>query len=909
MIKKNGLSKKVVPRKRLTPKRELARSENILVVANLYSYAAYSGRIKEEIQLESIKISAAKGRFVLISSDYKPKRLVLMEGSIPLFFTKFIRLEGEKAVQYIGKKSDKEFYVAECEFPSLLNQSLESLWSGQFIVEFESYGNISFGSGKVAKLPFGNYGNPDSITQSIDSVKLRIDLEGSVILQIEGWAFAAGQDSISVDLYFDDQKINSTLTNRLRPDVLEHYKINRPITPGFMLESRVDERPPRYVGIMVRGRDDGYAARFEFEKIPGAQSVIKTEETVFKSLTTPKNTTQINFQIYNQSAVRKKVYPLSIIIPTKLSTNNIYDLVKAIRQSSLEDEIIIIGHGVGKLDQEKLASVCDRYIQVEGKFNWSKFNNKGASVSTKEYLLFLNDDVLPISPNWRDDLNSSLLDSEVGVVGGRLIGKDLRIQHDGVSIYGLVTNHINLGATKLPASREGSSLDAVTGAFIATKKSFFNSLGGFDISLDVVGNDLDYCLKAGARDKKIVIAPNMLFFHAEGSSRANIFDNNFSKVLDLQLPLSGRMRALDKSRAIDVGEEPIVFFRKTALKVKSIAVVKVDHIGDFYSALPSIQMLRKKYPLSKISLICSPEVSVIAKSLKIFNDVLPVRIFNKESGRGYGNWNLPNTLLQKKFDVVLDLRKHQDAREIFEQLQGDRKFCFSSTTASKAPNLVTFIGHDEVKGADYIPSISDELCSFVSLVIQSIENYPEKIDMETIKLNFNKSPKSTVNKKKVAVFPLSGNEARVYPLTLYIEYAILEKLRNPSSEISFYLPIDQIGEYINLDSANLLKSKGIKLVGLSSSISVVEAIKRSTLVVTNNTGPMWIASELGVAAIAIFSGVVSRSHWLPKGVIQISRSVMCSPCYISHPDQCHRDMYCLKSIDPSYINLVSDESI
>jgi GT2 family glycosyltransferase len=70
----------------------------------------------------------------------------------------------------------------------------------------------------------------------------------------------------------------------------------------------------------------------------------------------------------------------------------------------------------------------------------------------------------------------------------------------------------------------------VTGACLATRKSVFHQLGGFDeLNLKIAFNDVDYCLKARAAGLSVIYTPFATLYHLESKSRG--LDDNFSKRL------------------------------------------------------------------------------------------------------------------------------------------------------------------------------------------------------------------------------------------------------------------------------------------------------------------------------------------------------------------------------------------
>ena len=65
-------------------------------------------------------------------------------------------------------------------------------------------------------------------------------------------------------------------------------------------------------------------------------------------------------------------------------------------------------------------------------FNWSYFNNRGAAVAAGEYLLFLNDDIEIMQPDWLDAMLEHVQRPEVAVVGPQLLYPDSKVQHAGM---------------------------------------------------------------------------------------------------------------------------------------------------------------------------------------------------------------------------------------------------------------------------------------------------------------------------------------------------------------------------------------------------------------------------------------------------------------------------------------------
>ena len=96
----------------------------------------------------------------------------------------------------------------------------------------------------------------------------------------------------------------------------------------------------------------------------------------------------------------------------------------------------------------------------------------------------------------------------------------------------------------------------------------------------------------------------------------------------------------------------------------------------------------------------------------------------------------------------------------------------------------------------------------------------------------------------------------------------------------------------------------VSLVGKSSLNDLPVLLATCALYVGNNSGPKHIAAGLGVPTIGIHSGVVDAVEWGPLGkrAIALQRNMFCSPCYWSKPEDCPRDLACLKQVEPSVVH-------
>ncbi len=171
-----------------------------------------------------------------------------------------------------------------------------------------------------------------------------------------------------------------------------------------------------------------------------------------------------------------------------------------------------------------------RVVQAPGPFDWVAINNDAATKARGDLLLFLNNDVEARSPGWLAEMVAHAERPDVGAVGARLLYPDGTIQNAGVAA-GLC-----FGAVHLLQGSKGSdpgylsiaaitrNVTAVTGACMLTRRDVFEEMGGFDASLPVAFNDIDYCLRLRERHLLVVYTPLAELVHHESKSRGHADD-------------------------------------------------------------------------------------------------------------------------------------------------------------------------------------------------------------------------------------------------------------------------------------------------------------------------------------------------------------------------------------------------
>lgn len=194
-------------------------------------------------------------------------------------------------------------------------------------------------------------------------------------------------------------------------------------------------------------------------------------------------------------------------------------------------EVVIVSNGTrNPYALQTLADLARedrvRVLPMDEPFNFSRLCNAGARATRAGGpLLFLNDDIAPISEYWLEALRARLETPDTGAVGPLLLYPDERVQHAGMYLQPAAegAGHYLRGA-RLPdcdplgLADSAREVTCLTGAALLTRRSVFENLGGFDEDFAVAFQDVDYCLRVRDRGLRNLFEPRAVLLHMESAS-------------------------------------------------------------------------------------------------------------------------------------------------------------------------------------------------------------------------------------------------------------------------------------------------------------------------------------------------------------------------------------------------------
>lgn len=155
-------------------------------------------------------------------------------------------------------------------------------------------------------------------------------------------------------------------------------------------------------------------------------------------------------------------------------------------------------------------------------FNYSRLHNVIVEKLSQEIMIFLNNDIEVITPDWMEAMLEHLLRDGVAAVGCQLLRRNRRIQHAGLtfkpSAWACARNITD--DEKFDFYKMQREVAGVTAACMMIRRSAFRQIGGFnEIDFPIGFSDADLCLRLRQAGWKIIYTPFARLYHDESATR------------------------------------------------------------------------------------------------------------------------------------------------------------------------------------------------------------------------------------------------------------------------------------------------------------------------------------------------------------------------------------------------------
>ena len=328
------------------------------------------------------------------------------------------------------------------------------------------------------------------------------------------------------------------------------------------------------------------------------------------------------------------------------------------------------------------------------------------------------------------------------------------------------------------------------------------------------------------------------------------------------------------------------------LNFKRILIVRTDRIGDVILSTPVIKALRDNYPHAYIAMMVSPYAKDIVEGNPYLDQVI---IYDKEGK--HKSWprsiKFSQRLKKKKFDLAVILHPINRVHLIIFFAGIPRRIGYNKKIGFL---LTDKIKHTKQLGQKHELEYNLDLIRHLGIEAED-KNLFMPIRLESEKWADALFKQEGIKEKDLllTIHPGASCPSKIWPNDRFAEVAdkLIEKYGFKALIVAGPKDIALAKSLIKH-----MHHAAIDLSGKTSVSQLASLLKRSRLFISNDSGPVHIASAVGVPVVSIFGRTqkgLSPKRWGPVGIKNkvLHKEVGCIEC-LAH--NCIKEFACLKAI-------------
>ena len=269
-------------------------------------------------------------------------------------------------------------------------------------------------------------------------------------------------------------------------------------------------------------------------------------------------------------------------------------------------------------------------------------------------------------------------------------------------------------------------------------------------------------------------------------------------------------------------------------KIKNILAIRNDRFGEFLLNIPAMRALKERYPQARLSLAVNQGVCELAGAVECIDEAVA--------------WDeIKKSLKKRKFDLCVILNPTKEAHWA----------CFRA-------GIPVRVGYDRKWGFLLTHKLKDTkhqgMRHEVDYNLELVALIGAKTLDKTIRIKVNDNLfKEFIGQKVVAIHPFTSDPVKQWPVERFRELA-----RRIVREMEVKVMLVGRAEDQNIEAGNGI----INMVNKTSLVELAALLKRCSLLVSCDSGPVHLAVSVGTPVVVLFRNDLpgkSAQRWGPWG--------------------------------------------
>lgn len=335
-----------------------------------------------------------------------------------------------------------------------------------------------------------------------------------------------------------------------------------------------------------------------------------------------------------------------------------------------------------------------------------------------------------------------------------------------------------------------------------------------------------------------------------------------------------------------------------AEKIKKILITRADRIGDLVLSTAVFPELRKKFPSAHIAALTFRENEALLQGNPFLDEVI---LYDKKGPEKYwlGNFWFAQKIKKKNFDVVVHLhatnRMHIVAwlAKIPVRIGWDRRAAWALTQVFKDTKSEG-VKHEAEYNFELLKPLGIEAPAKLETYFPLTRVAEDKTRAILTSLNIKS------DKPLIVLAPGASCPSKRWPAERFGMVADLIAVKH---DVDFVAVGTRVDHVLVQKIKQAARTPVTDLTGRLDLSMLGALMKKSALLISNDSGPVHIAAAVGTPVVSIFgrrNPGLSPARWRPLGESSkyIWKDTGCNPC-LAH--ECRIHFLCLDIISPEEV--------
>lgn len=348
-----------------------------------------------------------------------------------------------------------------------------------------------------------------------------------------------------------------------------------------------------------------------------------------------------------------------------------------------------------------------------------------------------------------------------------------------------------------------------------------------------------------------------------------------------------------------------------------ILILKLDHIGDFITALDAFRIMRKAFSGAEITLICQPGIVALAETTQLFDKVkgfsaLPesAKLGKSPSMDDAERIARFKPLLDEPYFLAADFRHDPFDRFGLDYVDAQYRAAFIAQNEKGLDFLIPTMEWDvpltDTAQDKNLPLHAEvRLTLLAHTIVESLLEKPPVADLfrapeallqDATYLTLQSSPRL-----KIGLSTGAGAELRKWKPDYWA--TLLDRLSQKHHASFVFFGAESDVEDTRFLTAQLAPENYTDLTGQLPLAHVPPFMNLLDAYIGGDTGLTHLAAKLGLPTINLFAGISNVSVWRARGsdVKTLYAESPCGPCHKRSKKDCPYENLCMTAITPDIV--------